>query len=159
MTEKPVMQRVSEIVADLKEVVTDELQLTMAQVKGPATEAGVGAGLLGAAGVLAINTVPLFALLFVTLFAWLYSNWLPIFPSIALGFTTAAVLLLLVAGILALVGKRKTDRLAEVKPTIEASKARLLATVDLAKESVESGKQKVAELGSSSAQQLDLTSP
>lgn len=157
MTEKPVFQRVSEIAADVKEIATDELQLTLAKVKGPATQAGVGAGLLGAAGVLAVNTVPLFALLFVTLFAWLYSNWLGIFPSIALGFVTGAVLLLLVAGVLALVGKRKTDRLAEIKPIVEDSKVRLLSTVDLAKASYESGMQKVAALESSGHQQLDVT--
>lgn len=155
MSEKSVFQRVTEVVADVRTIVTDELQLTLATIKPQATEAGVGAGLIGAAGVLAINTVPLFSLLFVTLFTWLYSNWLGIFPSIVLGFLTQVVLLLLLAAVLALVGKKKAERLTEVKPTIDASKARLLATVDLAKDAIESGKQKVAELGTSDRPELD----
>lgn len=157
MSEKSVLERITEISDDVRTIVTDELQLTATKIKPQATDAGVGAGLLGAAGVLAINTVPLFALLFVTLFTWLYANWLGIFPSIVLGFLTEAVLLLLLAAVLALVGKRKTDRLAEVKPTLDASKARLLATVELAKGAIESGKHKVAELGTAEPRELDRT--
>ncbi len=155
MTEKPVLQRVSEIVADVKQIVSDELQLTIAKIKPEATDGAVGAGLFGAAGVLALNTIPLFGLLFVTLFTWMYSNWLSLFPSIVLGFLTEAVLLLLLAGGLAFVGYGKVKRLKAIQPTIEASKTRLLTTVDLAKASIEAGKEKVAALESSDRPELD----
>ncbi|HOB04314.1 MAG TPA: phage holin family protein [Propionibacteriaceae bacterium] len=157
MSEKPVLQRVTEIVTDATQIAKDEIQLTVAKIKPQATDAGLGAGLIGAAGVLALNTIPLFALLFVTLFSWLYSNWLGVFPSIVLGFLTEALMLLLLAAILGLVGYGKAKRIKEVKPTLEESKARLVATVDLAKGAVESGKQRVAELGTADRPELDRT--
>mgnify|MGYP001159317414 CR=1 FL=1 len=155
MSDKPIQQRVLEIVADVRQIATDEIQLTLAKIKPQAKDAGVGAGLLGAAGVLAVNTIPLFALAFAALFAWMYTTWFGVFPAVVLGFVTEAVLLLIVAGVLALIGKPKVERLTEVKPTVEASKARLLATVDMAKEAIESGKQKVAALESADTRELD----
>ena len=155
MTEKPILQRVSEIVGDALQIATDEVQLTIAKIKPQATDAGIGAALLVVASVLALTTVPLFALLFVALFAWLFSIWVGPYPAVALGFLTEAVLLLIGAAVFGLLGKSKAERLSQVKPTLDQSKARLLATVDMATGAIASGTQKVAALSSSDRPELD----
>ncbi len=155
MTEKSAPQRFSEIISDALQIVRDEGQLALAKIKPQATDGAVGAGLFGAAGVLALNTIPLFSLMFVALFAWLYTRWVSVFPAIVLGFLTEAVLLLLLALVLALIGKGRVARLGEVKPTLEQSKQRLMTTVDQAKAAIEAGQQKVAALESSDRPELD----
>ncbi|MEL4358320.1 MULTISPECIES: phage holin family protein [unclassified Luteococcus] len=128
---------VNNLVIDTKALLTDNIALAKAEVTPSAKAAGVGGGMFGAAGYLAANAASLLFLAggfgFAKLFASLL-DWSAI-PAIALGFVTMAVVLLLLAGILALIGKSK---MKQVKPPEKAIKE-AKATVATVKQSLTTG--------------------
>lgn len=115
---------VNNLVIDTKSLVQDNIALAKAEVVPSAKAAGVGGGMFGAAGYLAANAASLLFLAgglgFAKLFAGLL-DWSAI-PAIALGFVAMAIVLLLLAGILALVGKSKMKQVQPPKETIKEAK-------------------------------------
>ncbi|MEV6301648.1 phage holin family protein [Actinoplanes sp. NPDC051861] len=117
------VQRASEQVSRL---VRDELTLAKAELAEKGKHAGIGAGLFGGAGVLALYGVgTLVATLVIVLNLWL-ELW-----AAALIVT---VVLFLIAGILALVGKKQLDRATPPEP--QAAIQNLKADVDEVKRAV-----------------------
>lgn len=94
---------------DVRTIVQGEIELVKADLIPQAKSAGVGAGLIGAAGYLAITAGMLFFFGMSFLLSFGFMTWFSLAPVPALvwGFTVMAILLALVAGILAMVAKQK----------------------------------------------------
>lgn len=102
----------------------------IAQAKPKAKSAGILGGAFGAAGYFAMNAVSLLFLAGAAGFGALYSTFLGPWGATGLGLVTMAVVLLVLAGILALVGKaqipeltKKLDIADDVKAGTESVKA------------------------------------
>lgn len=115
---------VNNIVVDTKSAAQDTVALAKAEVQPAAKAAGAAGGMFGAAGYLAANAASLLFLAgglgFAVLFANLF-DWGPL-ASTALGFVTMAVLLLILAGILAMVGKGKLKDVKAPKAAVAEAK-------------------------------------
>ena len=130
---------VNNVVVDAKALVKDNMALAKAELIPSAKNAGIGGGMFGAAGYLALNGV---SLLFMAGGAGLgvllakQTEW-GMTASVALGFVLMAVILFLLAGILALVGKSKIKKvgppqqtIAEVKTSVASVKQSLTSGVN-----------------------------
>ncbi len=124
---------VKNITDDVKVLVRGEVELAKAELSSSAKNAGAGAGLFGAAGYLALNAL---SLLFLA-GALAIALWLDSWP---LGFVIMAGALLVLAAILALVGK---GRLAKVKAP-EKSINEAKASADAVKQAIARGKTQAA---------------
>jgi len=100
---------VSSVTTDLSRLVRDELRLAQAEVTDKAKKAGVGVGAFGAAGVLALFAFGVLLAAAVLALALVLPGWL---AALIVG-----VVLLLVAGVAALVGKKKVSEAAPPVPT------------------------------------------
>lgn len=138
-----IAEAIRNIQDDMRTIVKGELELAKAELLPQAKSAGIGAGLFGAAGYLAITGA---GLLFCGLSFWWsvgYQSWfgLDLLTALVLGFVTMAVLLFLVAGTLALIGKQRLtlpgpqetaasaqESVAAVKGAIAQAKQRVEAT-------------------------------
>lgn len=117
------VQRASE---QLSRLVKDEITLAKAELTEKGKHAGLGAGLFGGAGVLALYGVgALVATLVIVLDLWL--------PLWAAGLIVTGVLFL-IAGVLALVGKKQLSRATPPEP--EGAIQNLKADVDEVKRAV-----------------------
>ncbi|MGJ3508085.1 phage holin family protein [Enemella sp. A6] len=136
---------IKNITDDVKVVVAGELELAKQELGRSAKKAGVGGGMFAGAAV--------FALTALVLLIWAGSfgfgiMWRELFDfstllSVLLGFVTMAVLGLLIAGILALIGKSQVSKAKAPEKTI----AQAQATVAAAKQAVTLGGEQVqAEL-------------
>ena len=111
---------VSGITQDLSTLVRGEIELAKTELRETAQTAARGGGLLAVAGVLAFLG---FVFLLVTL-AWVISLWLPVWA----GFGIVTLLLIIVAVILGLVGKKRLDEVQGIprsQASIEKTKAAL----------------------------------
>lgn len=114
---------------DVKLLVQSEVALAKAELVPSAKNAGVGAGMFGAAGYFAMNAISLLFLAGALGLARLFgapTGW------VALGFVAMAVIILIITAILALLGKGKFDKVtgpeqtqAEALETIESVKLSL----------------------------------
>lgn len=119
----------------------DLVALGKAEVKPIAKNAGIGGGAFGAAGYLAINGVFLlffagglaFGLIFLHALGW------SSVASAALGFVCMAVVLFVIAGLAALVGRGAFKKVGPPQQTIAEAKA----SVEALKASVQEGKDAV----------------
>lgn len=127
-TESGVADIVKSITADVQQLVKGEIELAKAELVPSAKAAGTGAGMFGGAGVVALYAV---GLLFIGL-SWLIGEAL---GRVWLGFLIMTAGLLLVAGILALLGKASIK-----KADFSATRTRNAATetVDAVKGAVAS---------------------
>lgn len=100
---------VSAVSADLSRLVRDEMQLAQVEVTEKAKKAGVGVGAFGVAGVLALFAVGVLLAAAVLGLATAMSAWLAA--------SIVGVVVLLVAGVAALVGKKKVSEAAPPVPT------------------------------------------
>ena len=100
---------------DVRALVQDEIELAKAELVPSAKKAGIGAGLLGGAGYFGINGA---TLLYVAAALGLYALGL----SLWLSFLIVAVVLLLIAGILALIGMRNLKKVKGPDRTIAQAK-------------------------------------
>lgn len=114
-------QLVSQLSSEVKQLVRDELRLAQLEVSGKAKKAGVGVGMFGAAGLIALYGLAALLATIVLALALVVDAWLA-----ALIVTVA---LFLVAGVAALVGKKRvaeatpplpTEAVAGVKEDIDA---------------------------------------
>ncbi|HSN44543.1 MAG TPA: phage holin family protein [Propionibacteriaceae bacterium] len=125
--------QVSEFVANIqtnaKSLAADIPALMRSELAPAAKHAGIGGGLFGAAGYMLANAASLFFLVAGFAFAKLYSSlfdWGPV-VSICFGLLTIAVLLLVLAAILALIGKGQVQKVKAPEATIAETKATIAA--------------------------------
>lgn len=110
--QKELADVIKSITADVTTIVKGEIELAKAELMPQAKSAGIGAGLFGAAGYFAITAAMLLFLsmsfgVSVAFYTWAKTD---VLGSLAWGFAVMAVLLLVLAGILALVGKNKLEK-------------------------------------------------
>lgn len=108
---------VSRLSQDVSRLVRDELRLAQVEVAGKAKKAGIGAGLLGGAGVIALYGVGVLIATAILALALVLDAWLAAL--------IVAVVLLVVAGIAALIGKKRVTEAAPPVPerAVESVKA------------------------------------
>lgn len=134
---------IKSIQADVTTIVRGELELAKAELLPQAKRAGIGAGMFGAVGYLGLSAM---AVMFSTIgFAWSigFQAWfgLEILPALFWGFLTDMVTILLLAGLLAAIGKAQL-KFSEPKATIAQAEASMAAVAG----AVERGKDEVAGL-------------
>jgi protein-S-isoprenylcysteine O-methyltransferase Ste14 len=104
---------VSQAASQISTLVRDELALGKAELAEKGKRAGLGGGLLGTAGILAIYGVGLVLALFVALLDLVWSLWLAIL--------VVTLVVFACAGIAALVGKKKIESAGSAVPQQTAS--------------------------------------
>jgi Na+-transporting methylmalonyl-CoA/oxaloacetate decarboxylase gamma subunit len=131
------------IQADVTTIVKGEIELAKAELLPQAKAAGVGAGMFGAAAYVGITGVTILFIGLSFLLSLGFSAWfgLSLLAALAWGFSVMALLLFVVAGILALLGRKQL-----VFNAPEATIAQAQASADSVKAAVEQGKQAVANL-------------
>jgi hypothetical protein len=97
--------QVSTLVDAMKALAMGWKDKAIAQAKPKAKSAGILGGAFGAAGLFAVKAVSLLVLAAAAAFGGLYSSVMNPWAATALGLVTVAVILLLLAGIFALVGR------------------------------------------------------
>jgi hypothetical protein len=112
----------------------------IAQAKPKARSAGIMGGAFGAAGYFAMNAVSLLFLAGAAGFGALYSSFLGPWGATGLGLVTMAVVLLLLAAVLALIGKAQ---LPELQRKLDIADD-MQAGTDSIKAGIEKGKAEVA---------------
>lgn len=142
-TNPGIAEIISNIQADVTAIVKGELELAKAELMPQAKAAGIGAGLFGAAAYFAITGGTLLFLGLSFLLSLGFMAWfnLPLLGAAAWGFSLMAVLVFLLAGVLALVGKQQLNF-----TTPDATIAQAEASVASFKSAIASGKQEVAGL-------------
>lgn len=134
---------IKNIQADVITIVRGEIELAKAELLPQAKSAGIGAGMFGAAAYIAILGVTMLFgglsfLLSLGFQAWFH---LDLLAALTWGFTVMAVLMFVVAGLLALIGKNQLN-LKGPKAAIASAEE----TVAAVKVAVEKGQQDVAAL-------------
>jgi Flp pilus assembly protein TadB len=120
MAERAVGELIKGITDDVLVLVRDEIELAKAELIPAAKNAGIGAGLFGAAGYFGINAA---LLLYIAAALGLYALGLPLW----LSFLIIAVALLLVAGLCALIGRSRVKKAKPPKRTINQAKETVAA--------------------------------
>lgn len=100
---------VSQLSSEISTLVRDELRLAQVEVTGKAKKAGIGAGMFGAAGVLALYGVGVLIAAAVLALALVVDAWL---AALIVG-----VVVLAVAAVVALGGKREVAQASPPVPT------------------------------------------
>lgn len=108
---------ISRLSTDLTTLVRDELRLASAEMTGKAKQAGVGAGMFGAAGLLALYGVGALLAAIIAALALVMDVWIAAL--------IVAVVLFVAAGIAALLGKNKVNEAGGPVPqrTVDSVKA------------------------------------
>lgn len=140
-----ISELIKNIQADITTIVRGELALAKEELMPPAKAAGAGAGLFGAAGYFALVGA---ATLFTAIgFAWSvgFQGWfhLDLLPALWWGFLTDAVMVLLIAAIVALIGVALVKR---AKFTPDATIASIHDTVDTVKAAVTTSTERAGRL-------------
>ena len=107
--DQPIGELVSQMSEQVSTLVRDELALARAEMVEKGKKAGTGAGLLGGAGVIALYGL---GALFVTIGA-LLALVLPVWASALI----VTVVIFVVAGVAALLGKKQVQQAVPPKPT------------------------------------------
>lgn len=112
MAEQAIGDIIKTITEDVKSLVRDEIQLAKAELVPAAKNAGIGAGMFGAAGYFAICALSLlyFAAAFGLAAGFDWPYWL--------SFLIVGVILLLVAGVLAVIGLTLVKKVKAPERTI-----------------------------------------
>lgn len=113
-SERTIGQLVADASRDLSALVRAEIALAKAEITTEVKQGAIGAGLFVGAAVFG-GIGGLFVLLAI---AWLLSEWLPTWA----GFLIVAVVLLVIAGALAFVGKSRIGKVGKPERTISTSK-------------------------------------
>jgi len=101
---------VSQLSDEMSRLVRDELRLAQVEISGKAKKAGVGVGMLGAAGLLALYGVGVLIATAILALALALDAWL---AALIVG-----VVLLAVAAVAALLGKKRVTEAAPPVPTL-----------------------------------------
>ncbi len=98
---------ISGIQTDVKTIVHDEIELAKAELVPQAKAAGLGVGLFGAAGYLALTSSILLFFTLALLIAMAFGTFLATLPALVCGFAVMTIVLLIIAGVFVLTGKGK----------------------------------------------------
>lgn len=121
-TERTLGQLVADATRDVSSIVRSEIQLAKAEVTTDAKNAGTAAGLLAGAGVFAF--LALILLLFAAVYGLVAAGvW------VWLSFLIVAVVLLIVAGVLGLLGRRRLSKVKGKPEKAIASTQKTIATL------------------------------
>ncbi|MGC5582780.1 phage holin family protein [Ornithinimicrobium sp. W1665] len=120
--ERTIGQLVSDVSTDLSQIMRGEIELAKAEIKQDVSHAGKGAGMFAGAGVLALYGLGLLLLGLAGVIAIWLSWWA--------GLLIVAAVLFLVAGILALIGKKQ---ITQVKGKPEKAITQAQRTVETLK--------------------------
>lgn len=103
---------IKSITTDVTTIVKGEIELAKAELMPQAKSAGIGAGLFGAAGYFALTagTLLFLSMSFGMSVAFYTFAKTDVLCSLAWGFAVMAILLLALAGVLALIGKNKIEK-------------------------------------------------
>lgn len=121
---------------DATALVQDNIALAKAEIAPAAKHAGIGGGLFGGAGYFAANGISLLFLAGAFAFSLMWQaifNW-GILLALIVGFCTMALLGFIIAGILALLGKKQIEQVQPPKATIEEAKNTMAAIGDALKQ-------------------------
>ncbi len=141
-SERTLGQLVAQVTQDISTIVRKEIELARAEITSSLRYAAKGVPMLLVAGVLSLYALGLLLMAG----AWgLYALGLPAWA----GFLIMAVLLLVVAGILVLVGKRA---LTQVNPKPERAIANAEETISTLKSAVASGSDHAKEIPAANSQ-------
>lgn len=102
-------QLVSKLSQEVSELVRGELQLAKVEMTGKAKAAGIGAGLFGGAGIIALYGVGVLIAAAVLALSLVLDAWLAAL--------IVAVVLLAIAGVVALMGKKQVTEATPATPT------------------------------------------
>lgn len=145
--------QVSTLVEAVKALAMGWKDKAIAQAKPKAKSAGILGGAFGAAGVFAVKALSLLVLAAAAGFGALYSSAMNPWAATALGLVTVAVILLVLAGVLALVGRAQISELTKKVDLGEDVKL----GAETVKAGIEKGKADVeAELEGVHTPELDL---
>lgn len=122
MAEPQIGEVIKDITADVQTIIKGEIELAKAELMPQVKSTGIGAGLFGAAGYLAIQAATLLFICGGLALSALYTGVVSTIWAFTLGFLTMAVILLVVAGVLALIGKSKIKVSAPQKTIDEANR-------------------------------------
>ncbi len=112
-TSTDVSDLMNQITTDVKLIVADEIALVKAEIRPAVRRVGVGSGLFGAAGYFAVSATIIGWFVFASGFAWIYaattglSGWGCAF----FGILTAMVLVLVIAALFIVFGKRSFSKI------------------------------------------------
>lgn len=147
MAEQPAIADVlSSITSDIQTIVRGEIELAKAELVPQAKKVGIGAGLLGAAGYVALNGLTLLYVTLCFVASGLYMFALPPVWAYAAGFGTITLLFFVAAAILALIGKGKFEFSGAQRTVAEAE-----LSVDAVKTAVSRGQANVASMTTATA--------
>jgi hypothetical protein len=133
----------TQITADVKLVVADEIALAKAEIKPMAKRVGVGSGMFGGAAWFAISATIILWFVIAAGFAWLLGALTPLSPYAAVffGMLITLVLLLVIAGVFVVFGAKSFKGIKGLEKTPEAA-SQTMATISAG---VTSGAQTVAD--------------
>jgi len=113
--ERSLGELVAHATKDLSVLVSQEVALAKAEIKKEVAHAGKGAGMFGGAGL-----TGLFALIFLSISAAYFFSWLGL--PLGWGFFVVGALYLVVAAVLALLGKKQISQVSAPEKTIATVK-------------------------------------
>ena len=116
MADRKVADLIKDIRGDVQLLVNDQVELAKSELTPAAKNAGIGGGMFGAAGYFGINAA---TLLYIAAALGLAALGLPYWA----GFLIVAGVLLLLAGILALIGYTRVKKIKPPEKTIANGKA------------------------------------
>lgn len=122
--ERPVAELIRDLSDQLSTLIRDELRLAQAELAQKGKRAGIGLGLFGGAGIVALYGVGALLTSIVLLLAMVVPPW-----AAALG---VAVVLFIIAGVMALTGRKQVEK--AVPPVPEQAVKSIKADVDEVKE-------------------------
>lgn len=114
--QQSIAQLVTSATSDIKTLVNDQVELTKAEVKQTAQQAGKTFGLFGAAAFVGVLFI---VFLLVTIAYVLVALGLPVWA----GFGIVALVLLIVTGVLGFLGKKRADAIKGPEKAVEQFKA------------------------------------
>ena len=133
--------------ASLTEFISKETELAKAEIVPAAKQAGIGSGMFAGAGILALHALWMLLIAIVLAIAWLLNAQTALGPwaSGTIAFVITAVLSLLVALILVLIGKSRFKRVGKPEATIAEAKATFTAISDAVTGDTEADRQLAAQ--------------
>ena len=108
LSERPVGELVQQLSQQTATLVREEMRLAQAELQQKGKRAGIGAGMFGGAGVVALYGVGALVAMTILLLATALEAWIAA--------AIVGVVLLLVAGVLALTGKKQVEQATPAKP-------------------------------------------
>ena len=123
MAEPQIGEVIKDITADVQTIIRGEIELAKAELMPQVKSTGIGAGLFGAAGYFAIQAATLLFICGGLALSALYTGLVNTIWAFTLGFLTMAIILLVVAAVLVLIGKSKIKLSAPEKAIAEANRS------------------------------------